>query len=125
MDALLRTHRCYLHEIERIRAYLADRGRFIKGIAHITGGGFEGNISRILPAGMQAVIETNAWNVPPLFSLLARLGQVTREEMYRTLNMGVGMVLVLSPKAALEARCVYPELLTIGHITIGDGVVLR
>ncbi len=124
-DALLRPHRSYLREVGQLREYLQDRGRFIKGMAHITGGGFEGNISRILPAGMQAVIETKAWQVPPLFSLLVRLGNVTREEQYRTLNMGVGMVLILSPKGALEARCVLPQLLTVGFITEGEGVVLR
>ncbi len=125
VDALLRPHRCYLREVNLLREYLVDRGRFIKGMAHITGGGFEGNISRILPAGMQAVIETDAWEVPPLFQLLARLGNITREELYRTFNMGVGMVIVLSPKGALEARCLLPQLLTIGHIKEGDGVVLK
>jgi phosphoribosylaminoimidazole synthetase len=125
VDALLRPHRCYLREVERLREYLSDRDRFIKGIAHITGGGFEGNIARVLPQGLQAVIETEAWNVPPLFRLLARLGNVTKEELYRTLNMGVGMVLVLSPKGALEARSVLPELLTVGYITEGEGVVVR
>lgn len=121
-DALLRPHRCYLQEIDLLRKYLADRGRSIRGIAHITGGGFAGNITRILPNGVQAVIQTNAWHVPPIFQLLARLGQVPHEELYRTFNMGVGMVLVLSPKAALEARCVLPELLTVGYITKGEGV---
>ncbi|HZR39256.1 MAG TPA: phosphoribosylformylglycinamidine cyclo-ligase [Ktedonobacteraceae bacterium] len=125
IDALLRPHRCYLREIAKLREYLADRGRYIKGIAHITGGGFEGNISRILPAGTQANIKTQAWNVPPLFQLIARLGNVAREEMYQTFNMGIGMVLVLSPKVALEARCVLPELLTIGSITEGEGVIVR
>src|SRR5438034_6169623 len=94
VDALLRPHRCYLKDVERILTYLADRGSFIKGMAHITGGSFAGNIARILPAGMQAVIETDAWTVPPLFQLVARLGPVSRAEMYRTLNMGIGMVLV-------------------------------
>ncbi len=124
VDALLRPHRCYLRDINLLRDYLADRGRFIKGMAHITGGGFKGNISRILPAGMQAVIETSAWKVPPLFQLLARLGNISREELYRTFNMGIGMVLALSPKGALEARCVLPQLLTIGHLIEGEGVVL-
>ena len=124
VDALLRPHRCYLQEIALLHLRLAEKGHTIKGIAHITGGGFAGNIARILPAGVQAVIETNAWDVPPLFRLLARLGQVSREEMYRTLNMGVGMVLALSPEATAETRRVLPELLTIGHITNGEGVVL-
>ncbi len=124
VDALLRPHRCYLKEITLLRAYLADRGRAIKGMAHITGGGFEGNVSRILPVGTQAVIETDRWNVPPLFALLARLGNVPKAEQYRALNMGVGMVIALSPKAALEARSVLPELLSVGYIRDGEGVVL-
>ncbi len=124
VDALLRPHRCYLRDIHLLRDYLADRGRFIKGMAHITGGGFQGNIARILPAGMQAVLETGSWEVPPLFQLLARLGSIQREELYRTFNMGIGMVLVLSPKGALDARCVLPHLLSIGYVTEGEGVVL-
>ncbi len=119
VDVLLRPHRCYLREIQALR------GITIKGIAHITGGGFEGNISRILPAGMQAVIETGAWSAPPIFKLIGRLGQVPRKEMYRTLNMGVGMVLVVSPEAATHARRVLPELLTVGYIAQGEGVVLE
>lgn len=123
-DALLRPHRCYLRDITLLREYLSDRGRFIKGMAHITGGGFAGNISRILPRGTQAVINTSAWEVPPLFQLLAKLSKASREDLYTTFNMGIGMVLVLSPKSALEARCVLPELITVGHITEGEGVVL-
>jgi phosphoribosylformylglycinamidine synthase I len=122
VDALLRPHRCYLREIQALREHWDIT---IKGLAHITGGGFEGNISRILPAGLQAVIETGAWNVPPIFELLGRLGQVPRQEMYRTLNMGVGMVLVVTPEVAVHARRVLPELLTVGHITEGEGVVLE
>ena len=125
IDALLRPHRCYLREIQQLREYLADRGRFIKGLAHITGGGFAGNISRILPQGMQAVIETQKWKVPPLFQLLARLGRVSRDEQYNALNMGVGMVIVLSPKGALEARSILPELVTVGYISEGEGVVVQ
>jgi len=121
VDALLRPHRCYLHEIQTLSEHT---GIFIKGIAHITGGGFEGNVARILPPGRQAVIETNAWTVPPLFQLIARLGQVTREEMYRAFNMGIGMVLVVSPEAVEHAQRVLPELLAVGYITEGEGVQL-
>lgn len=124
IDALLRPHRCYLREITLLRAYLAHRGRSIKGMAHITGGGFEGNVSRILPVGTQAVIETDRWSVPPLFALIVKLGNVSKEEQYRALNMGIGMVIALSPKAALDARCVLPELLTIGYVREGEGVVM-
>src|SRR5579859_6433206 len=121
VDALLRPHRCYLRELQMLREY---PGVSIKGIAHITGGGFEGNISRILPPGIQAIIETGAWQVPPLFELLGRLGNVARHEMYRALNMGVGMAFICSPEAAREARLILPELLAIGYLREGDGVVL-
>lgn len=111
-DALLRPHRCYLHELQSLHQHVN-----IKGMAHITGGGFPGNISRILPAGVQAQIDIHAWQVPPLFQLIARLGKIEYEEMYRTFNMGVGMVLALAPDMAEQARHVLPELLTVGSIT--------
>jgi len=125
VDALLRPHRSYLHEIMDLRSYLAIRGRIIKGMAHITGGGFQGNISRILPTGLQAVIQTASWKTPPLFQLLARLSNLPKEELYQTFNMGIGMVLVLSPKAAVEARSRIPELIQIGRIEAGQGVVIQ
>ena len=125
IDALLRPHRSYLREIVPLKEYLADRGRYIKGMAHITGGGFAGNISRILPTGTQAVIDTHAWNVPPLFQLIGQLGNVSHAELYRTFNMGIGVIIVLAPKAAMDARCILPSLMTIGSIQEGNGVVLQ
>jgi phosphoribosylaminoimidazole synthetase len=128
VDALLRPHRCYLREMQSLCASLeneAMRCPAIKGMAHITGGSFAGNIVRILPAGMQAVVQTSVWNPPPLFQLLAHLGQVTREEMYRTFNMGIGIVLVVSPGNVEEVRRVLPESLPIGFIREGEGVVLE
>jgi phosphoribosylformylglycinamidine synthase I len=123
-DALLRPHRSYLREITQLKDYLADRRRYIKGMAHITGGGFTGNISRILPAGRQAVINTGSWQIPPLFQLIARLGNIPHTELYQTFNMGIGAVIVLSPKSAIDARCILPNLLTIGSIQGGHGVVI-
>lgn len=119
-NVLLRPHRSYLREIELLRGEVE-----IKGLAHITGGGFEGNISRILPAGMQAVINTDAWEVSALFRLIERLGDIGREEMYRAFNMGVGMVVVVSCETAAQARVLLPELLNVGSIREGNGVVLQ
>jgi phosphoribosylformylglycinamidine synthase I len=121
VDALLRPHRCYLRELQMLREYPAIT---IKGIAHITGGGFEGNISRILPPAIQAVIEIGTWQVPPLFELLGHLGNMARAEMYRAFNMGVGMVLICSLETASAAQRILPELLTIGYLRKGEGVVL-
>ncbi len=122
VDALLRPHRCYLREIQALCEY---PGITIKGIAHITGGGFEGNIARILPPGIQAVVETSSWQSPPIFDLIGRLGPVTHKEMYRTFNMGVGMVCIVSSEAAEQAQHLLPELLKVGYITEGEGVILQ
>jgi len=122
VDALLRPHRCYLSEIRTLQDHA---GITIKGMAHITGGGFAGNIARILPGGRQAVIETRAWTPPSLFQLLARLGQIERKELYQTFNMGIGMVLVFSVEAAEQARHILPELIPIGYVRQGNGVVLN
>ncbi|HOS96904.1 MAG TPA: phosphoribosylformylglycinamidine cyclo-ligase [Deltaproteobacteria bacterium] len=76
------------------------RGFEIKGIVHITGGGFIDNIPRVLPARSCAVIRKDAWEVPPIFRFIRDIGKIEDAEMYRTFNMGVGMVLVVSPRDA-------------------------
>ena len=94
-EALLLPHLSYLQPLEG----LLDQG-VIKGLAHITGGGLTDNIPRILPEGTAVKIERGSWTVPPLFELLRRLGNVSDSEMYRTFNMGIGMVIVCSPDNA-------------------------
>ena len=90
-EALLLPHLSYLKLLDG----LLDRG-VIKGLAHITGGGLTDNIPRILPEGTAVKIEKGSWPIPPLFELLRQLGNVSESEMYRTFNMGVGMVIVCS-----------------------------
>src|ERR1043165_6677323 len=94
-EALLLPHLSYLKPLDG----LLDRG-VIKGLAHITGGGLTDNIPRILPEGTAVQIDKGAWPIPPLFELLQRLGNVSEREMYRTFNMGVGMVIVCAPADA-------------------------
>lgn len=89
--ALLAQHVSYLRPLEG----LLDRG-VIKGLAHITGGGLTDNIPRILPEGTAVKIEAGSWPVLPIFELFRRIGNVSDREMYRTFNMGVGMVIVSS-----------------------------
>lgn len=72
----------------------------IKGIAHITGGGVTENLPRVFPAGVRAVVNRRAWPVPPIFDVMAKLGQVERDEMYRVFNMGIGLILVVPPAVA-------------------------
>lgn len=88
-EALLQPHLSYLKPLEG----LLDSG-LIKGLAHITGGGLTDNIPRILPEGCGVEIEKGSWPVLPVFELMEQIGNVSDSEMYRTFNMGVGMVVV-------------------------------
>ncbi len=88
-EALLEPHRSYLPCI----GALLDGGR-IKGMAHITGGGITENLPRVLPHGTAAVVDTSAWEVPPIFEWLRRSGDVPIGDMRRVFNMGVGMIIV-------------------------------
>jgi phosphoribosylformylglycinamidine cyclo-ligase len=88
-EALLAPHASYLRPLEG----LLDTG-IIKGLAHITGGGLLENIPRILPEGVGIEIRRGSWQVLPIFDLMQRLGNVSEHEMYRTFNMGVGMIIV-------------------------------
>ena len=87
---LLRPHRCYWPMLKTT----VSRG-WLSGMAHITGGGITENLPRVFPRGMQAEIELGSWPVPPIFSYLAGLGKLERDELLRTFNMGVGMILVV------------------------------
>ena len=93
--ALLAPHPSYLDVLEGI----IDQG-MIKGLAHITGGGLLENIPRILPEGINVEIARGSWPMLPIFSLMRGLGQVSEEEMYRTFNMGIGMIIICASSAA-------------------------
>jgi phosphoribosylformylglycinamidine cyclo-ligase len=95
-DLLLEPHRSYLPAIRELRSRVE-----VRGLAHITGGGLLGNLPRILPAGTAARIDRASWQVPPLFTALEAAGGVRADEMWRTFNMGIGMVVVV-PAAASQ-----------------------
>jgi len=90
-DELLRPHRCYFKSVYP----LLEEGSGIFAVAHITGGGLHDNVIRVLPADTQAVIERRSWTPLPIFQLIQESGQIPDPEMYRTFNMGIGMVLVV------------------------------
>lgn len=96
-EALLQTHQSFLRPLEG----LLDKG-VIKGLAHITGGGFLENIPRILPEGVSVEIKRGTWSELPIFGVMQRLGNVSETEMFRTFNMGIGMVVVCSPSDGAE-----------------------
>jgi phosphoribosylformylglycinamidine cyclo-ligase len=110
-EALLRTHRSYLPEI----GPLLDRG-WIKGMAHITGGGITENLPRVLPDGLGFSLDRESWQVPPIFTWLQRAGQLDDAEMFRAFNMGVGLILVCAPDHARELLSV-PGSWRLGEIS--------
>ena len=110
-DALLRPHTSYLDAFKRIRAVTR-----IRSIAHLTGGGWEGNVPRALPDGHGAAIDRASWEVPALFRVLAELGRVSDEEQWDTWNMGIGLVVIV-PAADVDAvRAAAPEAVLLGHV---------
>lgn len=95
---LLKVHRSYLG----VLCALHKRG-LLRGAAHITGGGITDNTPRMLPAGLAAEIDTASWNPPPIFRLLRRLGNIPEDDWRRTFNLGVGMIVAMSPRRYREA----------------------
>jgi phosphoribosylformylglycinamidine cyclo-ligase len=94
-EELLRQHRSYAPSLLPLL-----ENHPVHGLVHITGGGFGGNIPRVVPEGLKAVIDKGSWEVPPIFRLIARHGNVPEEEMYSTFNMGLGMMVIVPPHAA-------------------------
>ena len=127
-DVLLRPHRSYLATVGALLRVESTSGA-VKGLAHITGGGLTDNVPRVLPAGTSAEIDRSSWSVPPVFEFLQKTGQVPPDEMYRTFNMGVGMVIVCADDALDEVRLQLAaagesESVVIGRVVEGDGCVL-
>lgn len=109
---------------------LIREGYDLKGAAHITGGGLLENIPRVLPEGMKAVINQNSWPAQPIFSLISSQGNVEKQEMFRTFNMGIGMVLVVPPEEEksmlISLQAFGEQSYTIGVIEQGErGVELK
>jgi phosphoribosylformylglycinamidine cyclo-ligase len=97
--ALMKTHRSYLHVIQK----LVPTG-LTTGMAHITGGGITENLPRILPKNVTAQVEIGSWPVPPIFEHLRELGQVPQEEMMRTFNMGIGLIAAIPAAKFTRAK---------------------
>jgi phosphoribosylformylglycinamidine cyclo-ligase len=120
-DVLLQVHRSYLRPVSPLLESDA-----IHGLAHITGGGLPGNLPRILPEGLGAVVDRGSWDPGPLFRLLQRAGDVERDEMYRVFNMGVGMIAVVARDrvdgvlGSLQSAGEAPWVL--GEVEEGNGV---
>lgn len=112
-DALLRPHASYLAQVEAARPAL-------KAIAHITGGGIAGNLGRVIPEGLQARVECGSWASPRIFHLIAEVGEIASDEMYRVFNMGLGMVFVVAAGDVAHVRTEIPEAIVVGQVRRGE-----
>ena len=124
-EALLAPTRIYVRSV--LALLTACR---VKGIAHITGGGLPGNIPRVLPDGLECHIDPNAWHRPEIFRWLQSEGQVANEEMWRTFNCGIGLIIIVAPENAPQAKALLEEsgetVFHIGEIQAGRaGVVFN
>lgn len=124
-EALIAPTKIYVKALKNVR----NAGVKIKGCSHITGGGFDENVPRMLPEGIRAVIKKDSYEVPAIFKLIEKNGNIAEEMMYNTFNMGLGMVIALDPKdvdAAMSAiKDAGDECYIVGHVEAGDkGVTL-
>ena len=113
-EALLTTHPSFLPQI----GPLLDSG-LIKGLAHITGGGFLENIPRILPEGVSVEIDRGSWPEPPIFGLMQRIGNVSDQEVFRTFNMGIGMIVICSANNGQDLALHLGESFEVGRVVEG------
>jgi len=108
-EELLEPHRCYLKQLKPLLP-------MIKGMAHVTGGGLIDNVPRVLPKGLAARFDSKSWVVPPIFNLIQKRGNIDRDEMYHVFNMGMGMVVICSPKDVSHFTKSLPEAKPIGEV---------
>jgi len=121
-DALLEPHRSYLDEIRILRRALRGAGSDIGAMAHVTGGGWPGNVPRTLPDGVGVEVDTGSWPVPRIFSVIQERGDIADDEMVRTFNLGIGLTVVV-PASTLEvALSAVPDACHIGRVVaVGPG----
>jgi phosphoribosylformylglycinamidine cyclo-ligase len=120
---LLTPTRIYVPEITKLSEGLRAKGQIILGLSHITGGGIVENVPRMLPKGCRAIFRKGAWSVPQVFTEIQRRGNVPDAEMWRTFNMGIGMVIVIRPNSLFLAQKLLPEATLIGEIVKGKNEV--
>jgi phosphoribosylformylglycinamidine cyclo-ligase len=116
---LLMPTKIYVEEVLSAIEKFNFKKQNIVGIVHITGGSFYDKIVRILPDNTRVIIEKNSWEVPKIFKLIQKKGNVLPEDMYRTFNMGIGMVLIVCPEVAIRVKEFFKNARIIGHVEKG------
>ena len=124
IDVLLKPTRIYVKSVLALLDHIE-----VKGIAHITGGGFIENMPRCLSEHQGIKIVKGSWTIPPIFSFLRELGQIDEEEMYAIFNMGIGMILIIDPKDVTVTMEILSEQgespVILGEVIAGEGVVFK
>jgi phosphoribosylformylglycinamidine cyclo-ligase len=104
-EELLKVHRSYLKPIQALH-----KAGILHAAAHITGGGITDNVPRVLPKGLAAMVRTSAWQIPPIFELLRKIGDLEPADYRRTFNLGIGMVLIVAEKDMPKAARIFKRL---------------
>ena len=116
---LLKPHLCYAPAVKSLLAH-----GWVSAMAHITGGGIPGNLPRVLPSGVKAIIDLDAWPVPSIFKYLAKLGEIDPDELLQSFNMGIGMIVIVPAEFVKEAEADLKrrreKFFRIGRIERGD-----
>jgi phosphoribosylformylglycinamidine cyclo-ligase len=122
-DELLEPTRIYVGPV-----LAAAREGLVGAAAHVTGGGIPGNLARILPPGLGARLDPEGWDIPPIFRFIQRLSDADEQDIWQTLNMGLGMLLAVAPGAAEACASILrrsgTEALAVGRVEAGEGVTL-
>jgi phosphoribosylformylglycinamidine cyclo-ligase len=119
-EALLKPHTCYAPLVLKLHEQIG-----IKAVAHITGGGIQGNLKRILPDGLGASIEKSSIEVLPIFEMMQERGGINDDDMYEAFNMGVGMILVVAANKEKDIRAGAEGSSVIGKISSVSGVLMQ
>ncbi len=118
-EELLTPTKLYVEDISKLLGKVK-----IKGMSHITGGGFIENIPRMLPDGVCAKIDIDSYEVPQIFKTMQKISGLENSKMYNTFNMGIGMVLAVDASEVEKVQEILPEAVVIGEVTEGEGVLL-
>ncbi|MCG6155950.1 phosphoribosylformylglycinamidine cyclo-ligase [Rubinisphaera margarita] len=125
-ETLLKPTQIYVKSVQSVFD-VPDMRPHVHAIAHITGGGLQENLARVLPDSVDARLQRNSWSVPAAMSWLQKLGGVATDEMFRVFNMGIGLVLVIDPAAADQVEQTLSgqsiECFRLGEVVAGDGQV--
>lgn len=114
----------YVKTINNIRKYLNNKGGDILSLAHITGSGIEGNLVRVIPKNVNCMIKKSMWKLPRIMKDIQKFGNISEEEMFKTFNMGIGMIIIVKREYASDVLKIEKNALIIGEVVKGSGKVI-